>query len=183
MSTLNLGLQGVALKHNLMSSESETLFQTANTLDDIYKKTHEYIKLESELKESIAEDITEIFESIFRIDLTLKIEETTQTQISHYLELVKFIDTHCQAGAYSFQCKAIFVHTQINCDSPIKILYYSSCKEENHSICYYCRNHDNLVTPSQSLKEHFKQIYPLCEFCQENKKNFHMKGAIKTNKK
>jgi len=35
MSTLNLGLQGVALKRDLMSSESEALFDTANTLDDI----------------------------------------------------------------------------------------------------------------------------------------------------
>ncbi|CAG8696928.1 18368_t:CDS:2, partial [Gigaspora rosea] len=41
--------------------------------------------------------------SIFRIDPTLKIEETTQTQIHRYLELVKFIDTHCQARIYSFQ--------------------------------------------------------------------------------
>ncbi|CAG8696839.1 6367_t:CDS:2, partial [Gigaspora rosea] len=102
-----------------------------NTLDDIHKKAHEYIKLESELKESIAdvqeilnnhterlqlknnkfkcyfsaskEDITEIFESIFRINPTLKIKKTTQIQKCHHLELIKFIDTHCQARAYSFQ--------------------------------------------------------------------------------
>ncbi|RIB30087.1 hypothetical protein C2G38_2153715 [Gigaspora rosea] len=104
-----------------------------NTLDDIHKKAHEYIKLESELKESIAdvqeilnnhterlqlknnkfkcyfsaskEDITEIFESIFRINPTLKIKKTTQIQKCHHLELIKFIDTHCQARAYSFQIK------------------------------------------------------------------------------
>ncbi|RIA85154.1 hypothetical protein C1645_831186 [Glomus cerebriforme] len=35
MSILNLGLQGVALKRDQMSSESETLFNTTNTLDDI----------------------------------------------------------------------------------------------------------------------------------------------------
>ncbi|CAG8817396.1 17997_t:CDS:2, partial [Gigaspora margarita] len=149
------------------------------------------------------DDITKIFESIFRIGPTLKIEKTTQTQIHHHLELVKFIDTHCQARAYSFQikkcnnfsclyckpirllsqefdnlsllpdpipskaltndelhdyqqalesysyscgapifsddhylCEVIFVRTQINCDSLIEILYYSSHKEENYSICY-----------------------------------------------
>ncbi len=54
MSTLNLGLQGVALKRDRMSSESEALFDTANTLDDIRKKAQEFNELESELKESIA---------------------------------------------------------------------------------------------------------------------------------
>jgi hypothetical protein len=54
MSTLNLGLQGVALKRDPMSSKSEALFDTANTLDDIRKKAQECSELESELKESIA---------------------------------------------------------------------------------------------------------------------------------
>jgi hypothetical protein len=54
MSTLNLGLQGVALKRDQMSSESETLFDMVNTLDDIRKKAQEYSDLELELKESIA---------------------------------------------------------------------------------------------------------------------------------
>ena len=54
MSILNLGLQGVALKRDQMSSESETLFDMANTLDDIRKKAQEFNELESELKESIA---------------------------------------------------------------------------------------------------------------------------------
>ncbi|CAG8739996.1 18165_t:CDS:1, partial [Cetraspora pellucida] len=42
---------------------------------------------------------------------------------------------------------------------------------------------DNLITPPQSLKECFKQIYLLCEICQENRKNFYTKTAIKTNNK
>jgi len=54
MSTLNLGLQGVALKRDQMSSESEALFDMANTLDEIRKKAQEFSELESELKESIA---------------------------------------------------------------------------------------------------------------------------------
>ena len=54
MSTLNLGLQGVALKRDQMNSESEALFDVANTLNDIQKKAQESNELESELKESIA---------------------------------------------------------------------------------------------------------------------------------
>ena len=50
MSTLNLGFQGVALKRDSMSSESEALFDTVNTLDDIRKKAQECSELESELK-------------------------------------------------------------------------------------------------------------------------------------
>ena len=54
MSTLNLGLQDVAFKYDSMSSESEALFDTANSLDDIRKKAQECGELESELKKSIA---------------------------------------------------------------------------------------------------------------------------------
>ena len=54
MSTLNIDLQGVALKRDRISSKSEALFDITNTLDDIRKKAQEFNKLESELKESIA---------------------------------------------------------------------------------------------------------------------------------
>ncbi|CAG8526144.1 5965_t:CDS:2, partial [Racocetra persica] len=257
------------------------------------------------------EAIAEIFKSIYSIDSTLKVEETTQAQIRRHPALVKFMETHCQMRTYSFQVKkcnnpsclyckpirlpphefrnlsflpdpilskenadhyaafqqvygtktteefrptyiaksesipkyilvaekirdyincencrkrrcvysnksltddeqrdyqqalesysyscgapvfpddhylieVIFVRTQINCDSPIEILYYSSRKAGNYPICYYCGSRDGLVTPSQSLKEQFKQIYPLCEYCQKNQKDFHTKGTIKTNNK
>ncbi|CAG8705455.1 28130_t:CDS:2, partial [Racocetra persica] len=49
--------------------------------------------------------ITEVFESIFRIDPTLKIKKTIQKQIYQYPTLIGFIDTHCQTHAYSFQVK------------------------------------------------------------------------------
>ena len=75
----------------------------------------------------------------------------------------------------------MFVCTRISCDSPIEILYYSNRKSGNYSICYYCGEHEDLVTPPQSLKERFKQIYPLCEECQEKGKEFYTKGEIKTN--
>ncbi|EXX55701.1 hypothetical protein RirG_223030 [Rhizophagus irregularis DAOM 197198w] len=333
MSTLNLGLQGVALKRDQMSSESETLFDMVNTLDDIRKKAQKYSDLEFELKESIAgvqnllksrterllfkskklkchtpateEEIAELFEFIFNIDSTLKIKETTQAQIHSHPALVEFIKTHCrikkcnnpaclyckpirlplnefhnlsflldpipsqdntdhyatfqnvygtetteeyrptymqsQVNAepipksilvvakirgyinckdcgkrccvysdksltckeqedyqqamdlYSYSCGApifpddhylkevVFVRTRISCDSPIEILYYSSRRSGNYIICYYCGEREDLVTSSQSLKERFKQIYPLCEGCQENGKEFYTKGEIKTN--
>ena len=147
MSILNLGLQGVALKRDQMSSESEALFDMANTLDDIRKKAQEFNELKSELKESIAsvqnllnnrserillkekkfkchnpaseESIAELFEvkmdilficffdfyaytnillfmqSIFDIDSTLGIEETTQAQIRRHSALIGFMNTHC----------------------------------------------------------------------------------------
>ncbi|CAG8828423.1 21830_t:CDS:2, partial [Racocetra persica] len=71
--------------------------------------------------------------------------------------------------------EVIFVRSQINCNSPIEILYYSS-RKENYLICYYCGSREDLVTPPQSLKERFKQIYLLCEFCQLDQKEFHRKG-------
>ncbi|CAG8566470.1 14337_t:CDS:2 [Funneliformis caledonium] len=48
------------------------------------------------------------------------------------------------------------------------------------SYSYSCES-EGLVTPSQSLKERFKQIYPLCEECQNNQKEFHTRTEIKTN--
>ena len=95
--------------------------------------------------------------------------------------------------SYSYSCGApifpddhylkeiIFVRMRINCDSPIEITYYSSRKSGNYLICYYCGESEGLVTPPQSLKERFKQIYPLCEECQNNQKEFHTRTEIKTN--
>ncbi|EXX63157.1 hypothetical protein RirG_154940 [Rhizophagus irregularis DAOM 197198w] len=95
--------------------------------------------------------------------------------------------------SYSYSCGAliflddhylketVFVRTRISCNSPIEILYYSSHKSGNYLICYYCGESEDLVTTPQSLKEHFKQIYPLCEGCQGNGKEFYTKGEIKTN--
>jgi len=53
MSTLNLSLQSVAFKRDSMSSESKSLFDTVNILNDIHKKAQESNKLEFELKKSI----------------------------------------------------------------------------------------------------------------------------------
>ena len=42
-------------------------------------------------------------QSIFVIDPTLGIAETTQSQIRRHSALIEFMDTHCRARAYSFQ--------------------------------------------------------------------------------
>jgi len=42
-------------------------------------------------------------QSIFIVDPTLKISETTQSQICRHPILTEFMDTHCHARAYSFQ--------------------------------------------------------------------------------
>ncbi|PKK47239.1 hypothetical protein RhiirC2_833998 [Rhizophagus irregularis] len=148
MSTLNIGLQGVALKRDQMSPGSEALFETANTLDDIRKKAQESNELTSELKESITniqnllnnrterllfkdkkfrchepaneERIAALFESISDIDSTLRIEETTQAQIRRHPTLVEFINTHCRARAYSFQIKKCNNPTCLYC-KPIRL--------------------------------------------------------------
>ncbi|CAB5154885.1 unnamed protein product [Rhizophagus irregularis] len=77
--------------------------------------------------------------------------------------------------------ETVFVRTQISCNLPIEILYYSSRKPGNYPICYYCGESEDLVTTPQSLKERFKQIYPLCKGCRGNGKEFYTKGEIKTN--
>ncbi|PKY63267.1 hypothetical protein RhiirA4_491607 [Rhizophagus irregularis] len=43
--------------------------------------------------------------SIFVIDPTLKINETTQSQIHRHSVLIEFMDIHCHARVYSFQIK------------------------------------------------------------------------------
>ncbi|GES87055.1 hypothetical protein GLOIN_2v1495217 [Rhizophagus clarus] len=77
MSTLNIGLQGVALKHDQMSSGSKALFKMANTLDDIRKKAQKSNKKFRCHEPANEESIVALFESISDIDSTLRIEETT----------------------------------------------------------------------------------------------------------
>ena len=62
--------------------------------------------------------------------------------------------------SYSYSCgvpifpndhylkKIVFVHTRINCDSLIKILYYSSHKSGNYPICYHYGEKEDLITSS-----------------------------------
>ncbi|CAB4382038.1 unnamed protein product [Rhizophagus irregularis] len=92
---------------------------------------------------------------------------------------------------YSYSCDApifpddyylketVFVHIRISCNSPIEILYYSSRKSGNYPICYYCGESEDLVITPQSLKERYKQIYPLCEGCRIMEKNSILKERLK----
>src|SRR6266540_2247217 len=91
MSTLNLGLQGVALKRNQISSESETLFNVTNILDDI---AQEFSDLEFELKESIT-DVQNLLknqtERFLIKDKKLKYHNPTTKEEIAKLFKVKFI--------------------------------------------------------------------------------------------
>jgi hypothetical protein len=46
-------------------------------------------------------------QSIFNIDPTLSIEETSQAQLRRHPTLIEFIKTHCRVRAYSFQVQYI----------------------------------------------------------------------------
>ncbi|POG62444.1 hypothetical protein GLOIN_2v1882875 [Rhizophagus irregularis DAOM 181602=DAOM 197198] len=133
MSILNLGLQGVALLRDQMSSEMEDLFSRKNTLEEIRLVAKNNSQLESELRNSIKsiqqllnrrterlvldnenfickspaddEEIARFFESIISIDSTLRCDETTQSILRQHSDLQNFIQTHCQIRTYSFQIK------------------------------------------------------------------------------
>ncbi|CAB4406022.1 unnamed protein product [Rhizophagus irregularis] len=131
MSILNLGLQGVALLRDQMSSEMEDLFSRKNTLEEIRLVAKNNSQLESELRNSIKsiqqllnrrterlvldnenfickspaddEEIARFFEAIISIDSTLCCDETTQSILRQHSDLQNFIQTHCQIRTYSFQ--------------------------------------------------------------------------------
>ncbi|POG56627.1 hypothetical protein GLOIN_2v1489326 [Rhizophagus irregularis DAOM 181602=DAOM 197198] len=95
--------------------------------------------------------ITELFESIHTLDLTLTVDETTQVQIRHHTALIEFKDTHCCIHAYSFQVK--------KCNN----ITYSYCKP----ICLSPHEFNNLnflsdPIPSRDNTNHympFKCVY------------------------
>ena len=43
----------------------------------------------------------------------------------------------------------------------------------NVQICYWCGVNKDFITPSQSLQEMFKLVYPLCSICYDNEKSFY----------
>ncbi|CAG8475295.1 27589_t:CDS:2, partial [Dentiscutata erythropus] len=103
--------------------------------------------------------------------------------ISKYIPIAEKIRDYisckyCQKHCYVYSNKFLTDNEQYDYQQALKSFSYSCgalifpdehyLKEEGKfSICYYCRNSDDLITPSQSLKESFKQIYPLCEVCEE----------------
>ncbi|RIB08543.1 hypothetical protein C2G38_2211423 [Gigaspora rosea] len=200
MSTLNLGLQGVALKRDSMSLESENLFGMVNSLGDIRKKAKEFNKLGSELKESITgiqeilnnrterlklknnrfkcyspasqEHITEKkfteyqmfsnLKSIFRVDPTLKIEETTQAQMRNYPMLIEFINSHCQTFAYSFQAYNLDHY------SAFQNVYGTKTTEE-HRPTYMQSQAKSESIPKYILIAEKIRDYISCEYCQKRR--------------
>ncbi|CAG8636031.1 52_t:CDS:2, partial [Cetraspora pellucida] len=87
---------------------------------------------------------------------------TNEEQLD-YQQILELYSYFCGAPIFPddhYLKEVIFVCSQINCDSPIKILYYSS-RKGNYPICYYCRSREDLL----------------------DQKEFYRKGAIKTNNK
>ncbi|RIB30489.1 hypothetical protein C2G38_2152406 [Gigaspora rosea] len=60
----------------------------------------------------------------------------------------------------------------ITCDSPIESTYFS-WHLKKLDICYWCRESENLIEPSDKLKAEWKKIYPLCAFCKKNGKTWY----------
>ncbi|CAG8582105.1 15847_t:CDS:10, partial [Gigaspora rosea] len=130
MSILNLGLQGVALVRDTMSSESKIEFAKLDTLSEIRAaaKTNSILQndlqkciecIQHLLKEHIERlvlhnepfqfyipvdeiDIDEFFDMILLIDWTLKISETTSNILSKK-KLQQFMQAHCRYRQYAFQ--------------------------------------------------------------------------------
>ncbi|POG66790.1 hypothetical protein GLOIN_2v1780201 [Rhizophagus irregularis DAOM 181602=DAOM 197198] len=133
MSMINYGLQDVAIEREKMPEEFEDEFEALRTLKDIREKAKDNLCLKVELEKCIVTvqkllrertehlvwknevfetenpasdlEINEMFENILRIDSTLTKDKTTKKQLQKNKPMVKFIKTHCQERAYSFQIK------------------------------------------------------------------------------
>ena len=60
-------------------------------------------------------------QSIYDIDPTLTVEETTQAQIRRHSALIEFMDAHCRTRAYNFQ--VISLHLKKLCTIINNILF------------------------------------------------------------
>ena len=77
-------------------------------------------------------------QSIFDIDPTFRIEETTQAQIRRHPALIEFIKTHCHIRAYSFQ---VCINNILIINSLIFLFIndYFKIKKCNNAACLYCK--------------------------------------------
>lgn len=74
--------------------------------------------------------------------------------------------------------KYLSVRLNITCDSPIESTYFS-CRLKKFDICYWCGESEDLIEPSDKLKDEWKTIYPLCAFCKENGKTWYKRAQKK----
>ncbi|CAG8620202.1 14781_t:CDS:2, partial [Racocetra fulgida] len=74
--------------------------------------------------------------------------------------------------------KHLSVKLNITCNSPIEATYFS-WRLKKLDICYWCRESEDLIEPSDKLKAEWKTIYPLCAFCKENGKTWYKRAQKK----
>lgn len=108
----------------------------------------------------------------------------SQDEIQDFKQSLDVYDYSCGAPLFfdeHYLAEILFVRVKISCDTPIEILYYSSRKSGNVSVCYYCGADGDLIDPPNTLRTKYKIIYPLCQGCQDKGKEFSARSEVKTN--
>ena len=160
MSTLNLGLQNVALARKEMPEEFEKLIANKSTLDAIRDVVTQNPNLKPQLLESVSQPITLLrkqfmalkikeekmnirepakdeeivatFENIHMVDVNISAEQLRTEDLKDKVKLLNFMKTHCHCTPYIFQVKKCL-----------------------NSDCSYCMNHPIQITPDQFASLHF----------------------------
>ena len=160
MSTLNLGLQNVALCRKAMPVEFEKAVANKNTLADIRETIKKTPHLEAQLLDSMAqpivhlsqrfmamkikedrvklsepaqdEEISANFEKIHVIDPDISANRLRKEDLKHNTALHEFMRKHCRLSPYVFQVK--------KCLDP---------------SCSYCKEHPIQVTSEQFSSLHY----------------------------
>ncbi|PKB96004.1 hypothetical protein RhiirA5_424204 [Rhizophagus irregularis] len=151
MSIINLGLQNVALKRSDMSLDSEIIFKSLGTIEDIRNASSFNQTLSEELKMAIKntqktletrterlklknqkfkciepaalEEINGLFEILGeKIDNTVTQNGTSQNKLRTCVDLQKFIKSHCLIQEYSFQIKKCGESDCLICD-PVRLTH------------------------------------------------------------
>ncbi|PKK56469.1 hypothetical protein RhiirC2_796970, partial [Rhizophagus irregularis] len=115
MSIINLGLQNVALKRSDMSLDSEIIFKSLGTIEDIRNASSFNQTL------TALEEINGLFEILGeKIDNTVTQNGTSQNKLRICVDLQKFIKSHCLIREYSFQIKKCGESDCLICD-PVRL--------------------------------------------------------------
>ncbi|CAB4373277.1 unnamed protein product [Rhizophagus irregularis] len=149
MSIINLGLQNVVLKRSDMILDSEIIFKSLRTIEDIRNASSFNQTLSEELKMAIKntqktletrterlklknqkfkciepaalEEINGLFEILGeKIDNTVTQNGTSQNKLRTCVDLQKFIKSHCLIREYSFQIKKCGESDCLICD-PVRL--------------------------------------------------------------
>ena len=176
MSTLNLGLQNVALCRKAMPEEFEKMVANKLTLTDLRREVTRNPSLQPQLMDSMAqpivqlsqrfvamkikedrvamsepakvEEITAVFDKIHDIDSSVVATKLRKEDLKDKKPLLDFMKTHCIQSPYVFQVK--------------------KCLE---SSCSYCKEHPVRVTPEQFSLLHYLPL-PLLDSSKTSYQSF-----------